>query len=198
MPRVGAKYPKLSLVFREERTADIVRELAEGTLDAGLLALEADIGECVVGPRSERPLRRRAPEGTPARAQEARSRSRDLNDANVLLLDEGHCFREQALVPLHQGEGRRAGLPGDEPRDAGADGLERGGDHAPPVAGGAGGEPPRAARHPAVRASRLRGEPSRSSGVRSSPFAAMFVELAKTLRAASAALVGAHPSKRED
>src|SRR5579863_6525784 len=31
MPKVSAKYPKLSLVFREEKTADIVRELAEGT-----------------------------------------------------------------------------------------------------------------------------------------------------------------------
>src|ERR1700677_2528876 len=46
MPTVGLKYPKLALVFREERTAEIVRELALGTLDGGLLALEAEIGEC--------------------------------------------------------------------------------------------------------------------------------------------------------
>src|SRR5580692_9620238 len=39
MPRIGAKYPRLALVFREDKTADILRLLAEGKLDAGLVAL---------------------------------------------------------------------------------------------------------------------------------------------------------------
>src|SRR5579859_6209225 len=43
-PTVRATYPKLSLVFREEKTADIVRELADGNLDAGLVAGEAELG----------------------------------------------------------------------------------------------------------------------------------------------------------
>src|SRR5580692_10188944 len=73
MPKVGAKYPKLSLVFREERTADVVRELAEGTLDAAL------------------------PKGHPL-ARRKRLAMSDLQDEHVLLLDEGHCFRDQALA----------------------------------------------------------------------------------------------------
>jgi LysR family hydrogen peroxide-inducible transcriptional activator len=97
MPAIHARYPKLSLVFREEKTADIVRALAEGTLDAGLLALEADIGDLsraeivrdafvVALPRAH-PLTRRK-----------RIAPSDLEGLRVLLLDEGHCFRSQALA----------------------------------------------------------------------------------------------------
>lgn len=95
-PVIHARYPKLSLVFREEKTADIVRDLADGSLDAGLLALESDIGDLahaeiakdafVVALPKEHPLARRA-----------RLAVSDLKGARVLLLDEGHCFRDQAL-----------------------------------------------------------------------------------------------------
>src|SRR5580658_2894744 len=97
MPKVGAKYPKLSLVFREERTADVVRELAEGTLDAGLLALEADIGECAHAVIAMDPFVAALPKGHPL-ARRKRLTMTDLQDEHVLLLDEGHCFRDQALA----------------------------------------------------------------------------------------------------
>jgi len=97
MPAVHARYPKMSLVFREEKTADIVRELADGTLDAGIVALEAEIGDLaraeiakdafVVALPKEHPLARRK-----------RLAVGDLEGARVLLLDEGHCFRSQALA----------------------------------------------------------------------------------------------------
>src|SRR6185369_4111053 len=41
-PTIKKKYPKLGLSFYEEKTADIVRGLGEGTLDAGIAALEAE------------------------------------------------------------------------------------------------------------------------------------------------------------
>lgn len=97
MPKVGAKYPKLSLVFREEKTADIVRELAEGTLDAGLVALEADIGGCAHAEVAKDPFVAALPKGHPL-ARKKRLALSDLQDAHVLLLDEGHCLRDQALV----------------------------------------------------------------------------------------------------
>src|SRR5579863_2855782 len=46
MPRLRATYPKLALLFREEKTADVMRHLEEGALDAGIVALEADLGAC--------------------------------------------------------------------------------------------------------------------------------------------------------
>jgi LysR family hydrogen peroxide-inducible transcriptional activator len=96
MPGVRAAYPKLSLVFREEKTADIVRELGEGALDAGLLALEAEIGECARAEIAKDPFVVALPKGHPL-ARKKRLAVTDLDGARVLLLDEGHCFRDQTL-----------------------------------------------------------------------------------------------------
>jgi LysR family transcriptional regulator, hydrogen peroxide-inducible genes activator len=97
MPAIQAHYPKLSLVFREQKTADIARELEEGTLDAGLLALDAEVAglahakiatdSFVVALYRGHPLARRK-----------RLTMADLEGTRVLLLDEGHCFRDQALA----------------------------------------------------------------------------------------------------
>jgi LysR family transcriptional regulator, hydrogen peroxide-inducible genes activator len=97
MPRVGAKYPKLSLLFREEKTADIMRDLAEGTLDAGLLALEADVGDCAHADIAADPFVAALPKGHPL-ARKRRLDVADLEGESVLLLEEGHCFRDQALA----------------------------------------------------------------------------------------------------
>lgn len=97
MPRVGARYPKLSLVFREERTADILRELAVGALDVGLLALEADIEGCSRAEIAPDPFVVALPKGHPL-ARRKRLALSDLTDERVLLLDEGHCLRDQALA----------------------------------------------------------------------------------------------------
>jgi LysR family hydrogen peroxide-inducible transcriptional activator len=97
MPRVGAKFPKLSLLFREDKTADIVRELAEGALDAGLVALEANVGDCAHADIATDPFVAALPKGHPL-ARKQRLELADLEGENVLLLEEGHCFREQALA----------------------------------------------------------------------------------------------------
>lgn len=97
VPKVGKAYPKLALVFREEKTADIVRELAAGTLDAGLLALEADVGGCARAEIASDSFVAALPKGH-ALARKKRLDMADLEGENVLLLDEGHCFRDQALA----------------------------------------------------------------------------------------------------
>jgi LysR family hydrogen peroxide-inducible transcriptional activator len=97
-PALRRAYPRLTLVWREEKTADLVRQLQEGTLDAALLALEADIGDV------EREVIARDPFvlATPRRHRlgvgKTPARPADLDDASVLLLDDGHCFRDQALA----------------------------------------------------------------------------------------------------
>jgi LysR family transcriptional regulator, hydrogen peroxide-inducible genes activator len=97
MPKVGAKFPKLTLLFREQKTADIVRELADGSLDAGLLALESNLGECAHAEIAKDPFWAALPKGH-ALAKKKRLELSDLEGENVLLLDEGHCFRDQALA----------------------------------------------------------------------------------------------------
>jgi DNA-binding transcriptional LysR family regulator len=44
-PALRRAYPRLTVVWREDKTADLVRQLQDGGLDAALLALEADIGD---------------------------------------------------------------------------------------------------------------------------------------------------------
>src|SRR5580692_99100 len=71
-------------------------DLREGRLDAGLLALEADIGEWASGRIADDPFVVALPEGHRL-ARKKRVAASDLDNENVLLLDEGHCFRAQAL-----------------------------------------------------------------------------------------------------
>jgi LysR family hydrogen peroxide-inducible transcriptional activator len=96
-PALTTKYPKLSLVFQEEKTGDIVRELGSGTLDAGLVALEADLGDVAHAVIVRDPFVAALPKGHPLGKRKHLTIA-DLEGAQVLLLDEGHCFRNQALA----------------------------------------------------------------------------------------------------
>jgi LysR family hydrogen peroxide-inducible transcriptional activator len=103
VPAVRARYPKLQLFFREEKTDAVVTDLREGRLDAGLLALEAEIGKWASARVATDPFVVALPKGHPL-ARKKRIAASDLEDVTVLLLDEGHCFREQALsVCTHAG-----------------------------------------------------------------------------------------------
>jgi LysR family hydrogen peroxide-inducible transcriptional activator len=97
MPEVQARYPKLSLIFREEKTADIVRELSEGALDAGLVALESDLGDLAHATIAKDAFVVALPKAH-ALARRKRLAPSDLDGVRLLLLDEGHCFRDQALA----------------------------------------------------------------------------------------------------
>jgi LysR family transcriptional regulator, hydrogen peroxide-inducible genes activator len=96
MPAARARFPKVQLVFREEKTDAVVAGLHDGHLDAGLLALEADIGEWSVGRIADDPFVVAVPKGH-LLARKKRIGANDLDGERVLLLDEGHCFRAQAL-----------------------------------------------------------------------------------------------------
>jgi LysR family hydrogen peroxide-inducible transcriptional activator len=96
VPAVRTRFPKLQLVFREEKTDAVVADLREGRLDAGLLALEADIGDWASGRIANDPFVVALPKGHPL-ARKKRVAPSELENEKVLLLDEGHCFRRQAL-----------------------------------------------------------------------------------------------------
>ncbi|HJQ57160.1 MAG TPA: LysR substrate-binding domain-containing protein [Vineibacter sp.] len=90
-------YPRLTVLWVEEKTEALVRGL-DGTVDAALLALEADIGDVereVIGPD---PFVLATPVGHPLGATASPAKTSELQDASVLLLDDGHCFRDQALA----------------------------------------------------------------------------------------------------
>jgi LysR family hydrogen peroxide-inducible transcriptional activator len=96
-PRLRAEFPRLTLVWVEDRTETLVRSLDAGTLDAALLALEADIGDVEREVIATDPFVLVAPPGHPLAKKSTPAVASELRDAGVLLLDDGHCFRDQAL-----------------------------------------------------------------------------------------------------
>jgi LysR family transcriptional regulator, hydrogen peroxide-inducible genes activator len=96
-PAITKKYPGISLVFQEEKTADIVRGLAEGALDAGIAALEAELGDTAHAELARDDFVVALPKHHPL-AKKKQVSLDELEDERVLLLDEGHCFRSQALA----------------------------------------------------------------------------------------------------
>ena len=75
-----------------------MRSVQGGTLDAALLALEANIGDVereIIGPDL---FVLATPVGHPLAAKAGPAKASELKGASVLLLDDRHCFREQALA----------------------------------------------------------------------------------------------------
>jgi LysR family transcriptional regulator, hydrogen peroxide-inducible genes activator len=96
-PPLARAFPKLSLVWSEARTDDLVSALRSGTLDAALLAVEADIGDLEFARLGRDPFVLAAAPGHPAVRPRGPATAEALNGTSVLLLDDGHCFRDQAL-----------------------------------------------------------------------------------------------------
>jgi LysR family hydrogen peroxide-inducible transcriptional activator len=98
-PVLTTRLPRLTVVWIEERTSRLVAELRGGELDAAVLALEAELGdglEQVVLFRD--PFLLATPPGHPLSGSSARPvRLGQLAGSTVLLLDDGHCLRDQAL-----------------------------------------------------------------------------------------------------
>lgn len=90
-------HPALRLLLREEKTADCVAKLVAGELDAAIVALEADLGDLDHVTLASDPFVLATPPGHPL-AKRKSVRLDELEGEEVLLLDDGHCFRDQALA----------------------------------------------------------------------------------------------------
>jgi LysR family hydrogen peroxide-inducible transcriptional activator len=97
-PRLRALFAQLTVHWVEEKTQKLVQALHEGELDAALVALEAELGDvehAVIGTdpfvlvaRADHALVQDPTPISPA----------ELENTGVVLLDDGHCLREQALT----------------------------------------------------------------------------------------------------
>ena len=97
-PALRKAYPRLTIIWREDKTADLVRALQTGTLDAALLALEADLGDVEREVIAKDAFVLATPPRHPLGVSASAARTAELREAPVLLLDDGHCFRDQALA----------------------------------------------------------------------------------------------------
>ena len=93
---VHKKHPDLRMLLREEMTPQILEHLADGKLDAGLLALPVSDDSLRVEPLFHEPFYAALPAGH-ALAQHGVLKISDIMGEKLLLLDEGHCLRDQAL-----------------------------------------------------------------------------------------------------
>lgn len=106
LPQLRETFPKLQLYLREDQTARLLERLDAGELDAVLLALPYALGDLEVMDLGEDrfsvvyPADHRLPAAgaaTPA----------DIASENLLLLEDGHCLRDQALAACELESARR-------------------------------------------------------------------------------------------
>ncbi len=108
-PALARAYPRLTIVWREDHTASLVRQIGAGALDAAIVALEADLGTLEHAELLRDPFLLAAAPGHRLAGLKRRARIQDLDDEGVLLLDDGHCFRDQALQLCARVGAREAG-----------------------------------------------------------------------------------------
>lgn len=96
VPAIRKAFPRLTLRLYEEKTEDVIEMLGQGRLDAGLLALP--VSEDWLHSRTlfEEPFVLAVPEHHPLARREFIDMA-DLQDQELLLLEDGHCLRDQAL-----------------------------------------------------------------------------------------------------
>jgi len=97
LPRLQARYPRLQLELRETQTKMLLQELARGELDCILLALPAENADVETLRLFDDPFLLAVPA-----ADELPLRGRvgiaDVDRRRLILLEEGHCLRDQALA----------------------------------------------------------------------------------------------------
>lgn len=89
VPGLGAHFPALRLVLREDRTNLLVAAVVAGGLDAAVVARESDLGPLETVPLYEDPFLVAVPP-THRVAGAAGVAEKDLRRERVLLLEEGH------------------------------------------------------------------------------------------------------------
>lgn len=100
IPLIRERFPQLELLLVEEKSDVLLTQLRHGQLDAALLALPVNDDQLHCQFLFEEPFVLAAPEGHPLTAHRSLSLD-DLSEQRLLLLQDGHCLRDQALDVCH-------------------------------------------------------------------------------------------------
>lgn len=111
LPALRRRFPDLRLFLREDLTGKLVTGLKAGALDAALIALPYELHGIETVGVGEDELLAAAPANHPLTAG-ATIAPADLAGAELILLEDGHCLRDQALLAC-----------GTEPRPGGEAGF---------------------------------------------------------------------------
>jgi LysR family hydrogen peroxide-inducible transcriptional activator len=110
LPRLQAGYPRLRLEVRETQTKLLLDELTAGELDCVMLALPVEGADVETATLFDDRFLLAAPADEPLPAR-GRVGVADVDQSRLILLEEGHCLRDQALAfCATRGGDRPAGL----------------------------------------------------------------------------------------
>jgi len=90
------RYPKVNLIIRELTTDEILTGLRESKLDAAIAATPLEISDLIERPLYYEPFVGYLPEGHRL-SDNKELKPEDLDLEEVLLLQDGHCFRDNIL-----------------------------------------------------------------------------------------------------
>ena len=100
LPLLRTRFPKLRLYLREDLTHRLIGLLKAGQLDAALIALPYDMAGLAHAHVSNDELLAALPSTHPlANAAEAPPSAMETDD--LILLEDGHCLRDQALAAVN-------------------------------------------------------------------------------------------------
>ena len=111
LPTLQSRFPELRLELRETQTRQLVEDIKSGALDAAMLALppgEPDIDSIVL---FEDLFLLAVPADDP-RPETTRVAAGDIDQSRLILLEDGHCLRDQALAFCAAARGRTSGVAG--------------------------------------------------------------------------------------
>ncbi len=96
LPILYEQAPDMSLLIKEDYTASLTEQLKSGDLDVAIISLPYDVPGLVTRPVYEEPFIVLIPASHPWNQYESISPDM-LSQEPVMLLGEGHCFRDQVL-----------------------------------------------------------------------------------------------------
>lgn len=106
VPQVHARFPDLELLLVEEKTEVVLNQLRSGELDAGVLALPVQHDGLHMEPLFSEDFVLAVPTGHPLAERIGPVDHSVLATEDLLLLEEGHCLRDQALEVCRLSGGR--------------------------------------------------------------------------------------------
>jgi LysR family hydrogen peroxide-inducible transcriptional activator len=111
-PIIRKQVPRLDLLLFEHQTAPMLQKLHAGEIDLGILALPVELDGLESRELYDEPFNVAMPENHRL-AKKSSIKAEDLKDETLLLLEDGHCLRDQALevcsrVNVHEKQNFRA------------------------------------------------------------------------------------------
>ena len=97
LPQLQVHFPELRLELRETQTRQLVDDIKSGALDAAMLALPLGDSDIATMSLFEDLFLLAVPSDDP-RPQDCRIKVGEIDQSRLILLEDGHCLRDQALA----------------------------------------------------------------------------------------------------